>query len=321
MECLFQAQLAYYRGRLEDAASFAYRTVYTAESTSQHLLGMYGARLLAHIAVYQSDVGEWGYALRTIRRLSASAGGDALCAIYHKLIVGELTNLLGSSDEMPFWLRDGSFGAVRGDGPFGMRYRLSNARFPYLVFPFALLGHVRYLIRAHQYRRVVAVYEYQKNLGVDGIPLLGVCLDLSCASALAGLNRREEAKALLAAAADRIAPDGLWLLAAEYAPHTGGLFEEVLHERNRNELPKYGKLTAMFSAGLSKLTRDIRSGELSGELTRREYETAQLAAEGKTNAEIAAELGISVNTVKMHLKSVFEKLQIKRRIELTRVLR
>ncbi len=51
-------------------------------------------------------------------------------------------------------------------------------------------------------------------------------------------------------------------------------------------------------------------------LTGREKEVAALAAEGKSNEEIARELSISVGTVKVHMHRVLDKLQIKAREEL-----
>jgi DNA-binding NarL/FixJ family response regulator len=48
---------------------------------------------------------------------------------------------------------------------------------------------------------------------------------------------------------------------------------------------------------------------------------AELAARGHTNAEIAGEIGISVNTVKARLKQVFERLDVANRTELVHVLR
>lgn len=56
-------------------------------------------------------------------------------------------------------------------------------------------------------------------------------------------------------------------------------------------------------------------------LTPRQNEIAQLAALGQTNAEIAASLGISINTVKARLKEVFERLAVSNRTELANVLR
>lgn len=50
-------------------------------------------------------------------------------------------------------------------------------------------------------------------------------------------------------------------------------------------------------------------------LSHREREIFNLISKGKTNKEIATELNISVNTVKFHLKNIYEKLNIKNRKE------
>ena len=51
-------------------------------------------------------------------------------------------------------------------------------------------------------------------------------------------------------------------------------------------------------------------------LSPREKEVARLAARGYSNAQIAEELFISIETVKRHMSTIFEKLEIKSRAEL-----
>jgi DNA-binding NarL/FixJ family response regulator len=50
-------------------------------------------------------------------------------------------------------------------------------------------------------------------------------------------------------------------------------------------------------------------------ITEREREVLQLLANGRSNKEIAAQLGLSPNTVKTHVASLFEKLRVARRTE------
>lgn len=50
-------------------------------------------------------------------------------------------------------------------------------------------------------------------------------------------------------------------------------------------------------------------------LSRRELEVLSLVAAGLSNKEIAGKLFVSVNTVKTHLKKVYEKLEVNRRTQ------
>jgi len=51
------------------------------------------------------------------------------------------------------------------------------------------------------------------------------------------------------------------------------------------------------------------------ELSKRELEILSLLAQGYSNQEIAAKLFVSLSTVKTHIQNLFEKLEVKRRIQ------
>jgi len=57
----------------------------------------------------------------------------------------------------------------------------------------------------------------------------------------------------------------------------------------------------------------------SGQLSTRERELVILVAQGRTNAEIAAQLYISVRTVSSHLDRIRDKTGCRRRADLTRL--
>lgn len=56
-------------------------------------------------------------------------------------------------------------------------------------------------------------------------------------------------------------------------------------------------------------------------ITERERQVLQLLADGRSNKEIAAQLGLSPNTVKTHVARLFEKLRVARRTEAIQLAR
>jgi two-component system nitrate/nitrite response regulator NarP len=60
---------------------------------------------------------------------------------------------------------------------------------------------------------------------------------------------------------------------------------------------------------------DAPSNDALDSLTPRERDLLSYLSDGRTNAQIATELGISLNTVKFHLKNLYEKLSVNNRAQ------
>ena len=80
------------------------------------------------------------------------------------------------------------------------------------------------------------------------------------------------------------------------------------------ESPLDPKLSAQLIRRLASQTRESRPAH-TDELTHRELEVLRLIAEGKTNAEIAQTLFISVGTVKVHVERIINKLDVSDRTQ------
>ncbi len=70
----------------------------------------------------------------------------------------------------------------------------------------------------------------------------------------------------------------------------------------------------------SQFVLNVRAQSSLG-ITERERQVLQLLADGRSNKEIAARLGVSPNTVKTHVARLFEKLQVGRRTEAIQLAR
>jgi ATP/maltotriose-dependent transcriptional regulator MalT len=79
-----------------------------------------------------------------------------------------------------------------------------------------------------------------------------------------------------------------------------------------------GKSALLLATGETVRKRTVETRE---QLTAREAQIARLAAEGRTNPQIGAELFISARTVEWHLRNVYSKLGITPRRQLHRARR
>jgi NarL family two-component system response regulator LiaR len=75
------------------------------------------------------------------------------------------------------------------------------------------------------------------------------------------------------------------------------------------------KVTDYFARRVSRRPAEDHEETIFDRLTRREKQVLDLAGQGMTNREIAAELTISVRTVQSHLSSIFGKLGVGSRTE------
>lgn len=91
---------------------------------------------------------------------------------------------------------------------------------------------------------------------------------------------------------------------------------DLLESISRGEAPLSGVIAAKI---LKEFTHPsgaaAQAAEVIDELTPRETQILQLVAEGKSNKDIADELVISENTVKIHIRNILEKLHLKNRIQ------
>jgi len=83
---------------------------------------------------------------------------------------------------------------------------------------------------------------------------------------------------------------------------------DALHQLNSGGAP--------MSANIARMVVESLHIKKYNDLTPRENDVIQLLSKGKTYSMIADELFLSVNTIKTHVKSIYDKLQIKSKEEL-----
>lgn len=91
---------------------------------------------------------------------------------------------------------------------------------------------------------------------------------------------------------------------------------DLLESISRGEAPLSGVIAAKILKEFTRPTgTPAQEPAVLDELTPRETNILQLVAEGKSNKDIASELVISENTVKIHIRNILEKLHLQNRIQ------
>lgn len=172
-----------------------------------------------------------------------------------------------------------------------------------------------------EYARLVGTAQAIYPDGFSAQPLRDMVFSLTVAVGELALNNRVKAATLVERAARAALPDGLLFLFASYTWLLGGLTEDLVAREYPALLGRFNDIKKRFRQGWTTLRQFIFLIGLSPALSPREYEVAKLAAEGLHNDEIAARLIVSENTVRAHLRVIFQKLDIDRRAKLAEKLK
>jgi len=91
---------------------------------------------------------------------------------------------------------------------------------------------------------------------------------------------------------------------------------DSLEGARRGDAALSGAMMARILAEFRQPGKSVTtSQEVLEQLTPREFDVLEQVVEGATNSEIAEALDITVNTVKIHLRNILEKLHLRNRIQ------
>jgi LuxR family maltose regulon positive regulatory protein len=303
-DTLYRVELAHYRGDLDQAEILAYKAIFTAEGNRQSIVQLSAAMLLCQIAVERSNFEQWQSALNSMERAASLQSNNAVVRTVLDTQQGLLLNELWHQDRIPDWLK--SMAKVK-KLPLSIRYN-------------ALFVHISFLMYRGEYTRMLGILHAIRE-AMDPYPPLGSALNhiLTAICQFMTGDRRRAVESLEHALCEAM-PDGFVYLFAVYHSLLQGQPEVYVRKNHPEYLPRYLEIKDRFHKGSEKLRTALIPDSLPDSLTAREREIAILAAKGLKNSEIAEKLVVTENTVRTHLHSVFQKLDIDKRTKLAEKL-
>jgi LuxR family maltose regulon positive regulatory protein len=185
----------------------------------------------------------------------------------------------------------------------------------------AVFVHISYLMHRGEFPRMMGMLEatYQESLGSN--PFRDMILYLTLAIGHISVGNRDQACDLVARAGKMALPDGLIFPFASYSWLLQGLPDNLVEKEYPELAGRFNEIKDRFLSGWTRIYEDMTQEEFPPDLTPREYEVAKLAAEGLHNSEIAKRLVVTESTVRAHLRTIFQKLDIDRRAKLAEKLK
>jgi LuxR family maltose regulon positive regulatory protein len=265
-----------------------------------------GLFLQARLALTKGD---FSTVLSLLHRLREEIYQQKLYLFMHSLDLCEafIYAHLGQKTRIPLWIAEGEFKKTR-------------LFFPVMGFVNIVYGRV--LLINGAYSKLIGNSDHFIRIASFFPNLLGqIYTYIQLAAAYKQIYRKDEALSALKQALDIAMPDRMYMPFVENCDYIRPLLEQLYREGlYRDDIPRILELATAYQEVAAAIINEHFIVAEKPELTERELEIAQLAAEGLTNKAIGARLFISENTVKTQLKNVFEKLGVKSRTLLKQVL-
>ena len=177
-----------------------------------------------------------------------------------------------------------------------------------------LSAHNAYLKK--EYEVAIGMVESALMMVDEVYPIAMIYLNLMGAMDAMNLRQQELARKYFMDAWMLAKPDELIEGIGEHHGLLQGLIESCMKNEYPEDYQRIIQITYQFSYGWRRIHNPAAKEDVADNLTTTEFTIAMLANRGWTNTEIAAHLNVTIRTVKQHLSSVFDKLNIDNRRQL-----
>lgn len=297
-EYLMEAEWRFNKGDFENAEIAVHQAFYLARDAKQPNMVLCVFFLQARMALMRGD---YTWVLDLIGNIQAEVEKSRQYINLHTVDMcrGFIYACLQQRSKIPGWLAEGDFSSSRLFFPASNFYNIIYGR--------ALLlneDYLKLLGISGKFMEIASVFPNVLSNIYTAI-YAGAANELIC--------RRGEALTAIRQALEMAAPDKVYMPFVENCDFIKPLLETLYNQgAYREDIARILELYSPYQKAVEHINRTYFA-EDRPQLTERETEIARLASEGFSNKQIGEKLFISENTVKKHLKGVFEKLGVRSR--------
>ena len=185
------------------------------------------------------------------------------------------------------------------------------------LIPMAVFAYAHYLILCGDYGRAIGLAEGTLIHTRARMPVPEIYLSIITSVGYICRSEWSKAEYYFMHAWETAEPDGLFMPFAEHRILLSGMLENCVKNKRPEAYKTISGLSAAFHKNWVAVHNSLTGEHLTDKLTGTEQNVAMLASKGLSNQEIAAFLCISVNSVRSHLRNIFNKLAIANRKQLS----
>ena len=294
-EYSMQAETYFMQGNFEEAQISCYQAADAALLKEQYSILITSEYTAARLSFLRGDYEQIQKILETLmNRVMESRQFVLLPTI--DLCNAWMGSILGKMDLIPEWILEEN----------AVDTLMSVSAPTFLVVKNKVL-----LYKGDWARIVAASDEMKEKCDTCNMVLCGIYVRIQLSAAYIKLHRKKEAVTELKDAIKMAVPDRIYMPFAEHGEYIGELLEQCKKEGfYKDETGEMLKLKSLFIQSKNQILEKYFGEVIDCGLSKREFEIAVLASDRRTTKEIARELNLSENTIKTHLKHVFDKLGI-----------
>ena len=188
---------------------------------------------------------------------------------------------------------------------------------PDSLMPMAIYAYAHYLILCGDYGRAIGLAEGTLIRMKGDMPVSEIYLSIITSIGYICRTEWDKAEYYFRHAWKLAKPDGLFMPFAEHKGMLSGMVGKCLKAEDPEAYKTVASLFHTFHKNWVVVHNSLTGDHVTDKLTGTELNVAMLASKGLTNQEIAEFLCISVNSVRSHLRNIFNKLCIDNRKQLS----